>query len=110
MMKMFIPNGYRFKRKNTFVIIKNGQAILEIQCLKAQSKSLKLKKVQKKSSLKSYLGGNKVFIFWGAETMMPQTSNKLLKILEEPPVNTYFILITSSIQAILPTITVKFQT
>ena len=41
--------------------------------------------------------------------MMPQTSNKLLKILEEPPVNTYFILITSSIQAILPTIISRCQ-
>ena len=41
--------------------------------------------------------------------MMPQTSNKLLKILEEPPVNTYFILITSSIHAILPTIISRCQ-
>ena len=41
--------------------------------------------------------------------MMPQTSNKLLKILERTPVNTYFILITSSIQAVLPTIISRCQ-
>ena len=55
------------------------------------------------------MGGNKVFVFWGAETMMAQTSNKLLKILEEPPVNTYFILITNSLQEVLPTIISRCQ-
>ena len=66
-------------------------------------------KVQKKAALKSFLGGNKVFIFWGAETMMAQTSNKLLKILEEPPINTYFILITNSLHDVLPTIISRCQ-
>ena len=33
-------------------------------------------KIQKKAVLKPFLGGNKVFIFWGAESMMAQTSNK----------------------------------
>ena len=66
-------------------------------------------KIQKKAVLKPFLGGNKVFIFWGAESMMPQTSNKLLKILEEPPINTYFILITNSLQDILPTIISRCQ-
>ena len=66
-------------------------------------------KVQKKAVLKPFMGGNKVFIFWGVETMMAQTSNKLLKILEEPPVNTYFILITNNIQDVLPTIISRCQ-
>jgi DNA polymerase-3 subunit delta' len=66
-------------------------------------------KIQKKAVLKPFLGGNKVFVFWGAESMMPQTSNKLLKILEEPPINTYFILITNSLQDILPTIISRCQ-
>ena len=65
--------------------------------------------IQKKAVLKSFLGGNKVFILWGAETMMPQTSNKLLKILEEPPLGTYFILITNSVQDVLPTIVSRCQ-
>jgi DNA polymerase-3 subunit delta' len=66
-------------------------------------------KIQKKAVLKSFLGGNKVFVFWGAETMMAHTSNKLLKILEEPPKNTFFILITNSIQDVLPTIISRCQ-
>ena len=65
--------------------------------------------VQKKAALKPFMGGNKVFVLWGAETMMAQTSNKLLKILEEPPVNTYFILITNSLQEVLPTIISRCQ-
>ena len=66
-------------------------------------------RIQKKAVLKPFLGGNKVFILWGTETMMPQSSNKLLKILEEPPTDTYFILITNSLQALLPTIISRCQ-
>mgnify|MGYP003315125327 CR=1 FL=1 len=66
-------------------------------------------KIHKKAVLKPFLGGNKIFVLWGSETMMPQTSNKLLKILEEPPTDTYFILITNSLQALLPTIISRCQ-
>ena len=98
-----------FLKENTFGDYQKWSSYIGNTVSQGSIKVSEIEKVQKKSSLKSYLGGNKVFIFWGAETMMPQTSNKLLKILEEPPVNTYFILITSSIQAILPTIISRCQ-
>jgi DNA polymerase-3 subunit delta' len=39
-----------------------------------------------------------------ADGMNPQTQNALLKMLEEPPANTHFILLTSQIGSLLPTI------
>jgi DNA polymerase-3 subunit delta' len=46
----------------------------------------------------------KVFIIDDAHQMLPYSSNALLKVLEEPPLNTYFILLTDSLDAMLPTL------
>lgn len=46
----------------------------------------------------------KFFILHDAHQMQPYSSNALLKTLEEPPQDTYIILLTSSIDAMLPTI------
>lgn len=63
----------------------------------------------KKLSLKSYEGGYKVMVIWMAEEMNTTCSNKLLKILEEPPSKTLFLLICASQEAILPTILSRTQ-
>jgi DNA polymerase-3 subunit delta' len=48
-------------------------------------------------------------IIWLAEKMNRQTANKLLKILEEPPEKTLFLLIAESSDQILPTILSRTQ-
>lgn len=63
----------------------------------------------RKLSLKSYEGGYKVMVIWMAEEMNPQCSNKLLKILEEPPAGTLFILMCESQDQLLPTIISRTQ-
>lgn len=60
-------------------------------------------------SLKSFDGGYKISIIWMAEEMNTSCANKLLKILEEPPKNTIFILIAESEDTILPTILSRTQ-
>ena len=47
-------------------------------------------------SLKSFEGGYKIMIIWMADKLNTATSNKLLKLLEEPTDRTLFILITES--------------
>ncbi|MBQ2123034.1 MAG: DNA polymerase III subunit delta' [Bacteroidaceae bacterium] len=54
-------------------------------------------------------GGYRVVIIWKAEVLMEQAANKLLKILEEPPAHTVFLLITSNPNNILPTILSRTQ-
>lgn len=61
-------------------------------------------------NLRSYEGGYKVMIIWLPETMNNSTANKLLKIIEEPPQNTIFLLVTEDIDALLPTIISRCQT
>jgi DNA polymerase-3 subunit delta' len=63
----------------------------------------------KKTFVKPYEGDYKVFIIWMAEKMNNETNNKLLKILEEPPTDTKFILIAENTENILPTVLSRCQ-
>ena len=65
--------------------------------------------VLKKLSLKSYEGGAKVLIMWLPEMMNVQSANKLLKLIEEPPAKTFFILISDNKEKLLPTISSRLQ-
>lgn len=62
-----------------------------------------------KIALKSFEGGYKIMIIWCADKMNVETSNKLLKLLEEPTDNTVFILITEDESTILQTIISRCQ-
>ena len=62
-----------------------------------------------KLALKSFEGGYKFQIVWMAEYLKPDTANKLLKIVEEPPENTLFFFIAGSMENILPTILSRTQ-
>lgn len=61
-------------------------------------------------SLTSYEGRAKIVVVWQPALMNTETSNKLLKILEEPPQHTYFILASGSPDELLPTIVSRLQT
>jgi DNA polymerase-3 subunit delta' len=63
----------------------------------------------KKLNFKPYEAEYKVMIIWMPDKMNITASNKLLKILEEPPVNTIFILITENTDKILTTIQSRTQ-
>lgn len=65
--------------------------------------------IQRKLSLKSSEGGRKVVIIWLPERMNVQASNKLLKLLEEPPAETFFILVCENPEQLLPTILSRTQ-
>lgn len=80
--------------------IKNKQGIINVH--EAAS-------ILKKLSLKSYEGGYKIMIIWMAEKMNVEASNKLLKLLEEPPQKTVFLLICEDEKAILQTILSRCQ-
>jgi len=66
--------------------------------------------IVKALSLKSYEGGYKVMLIWMAEKMNTACANKLLKLIEEPPEQTIFILITEDEEQIIGTIRSRCQT
>ena len=58
----------------------------------------------RKLSFKAYEGEYKIAIIWMAEKLRDDTANKLLKLLEEPPEKTLFILIAEDQEELLATI------
>lgn len=60
-------------------------------------------------SLKPFESKNKVMIIWQPESMHPFAANGILKILEEPAPNTYFILVTNAADQLMPTIISRTQ-
>lgn len=65
--------------------------------------------LQKKLALKSSQGGRKVVVLWLPERMNEQTGNKLLKLIEEPPVGTHFLLVSQEPDNVLGTIQSRVQ-
>jgi DNA polymerase III subunit delta' len=67
------------------------------------------REIIKTLSLKPFESPHKVMIIWQPELMHPSSANGILKILEEPPPHTYFILITNAADRLLPTIISRTQ-
>ena len=65
--------------------------------------------IVKSLALKSYEGGYKVMLIWMAEKMNIACANKLLKLIEEPPNKTIFILIAEDEEQIISTIKSRCQ-
>jgi DNA polymerase-3 subunit delta' len=64
--------------------------------------------INRKLSLKSFESGYKILIIWMPE-YLGNEGNKLLKLIEEPPPDTLFILVTENEAQILPTILSRVQ-
>ncbi len=65
--------------------------------------------LQRKLSLKASQGGYRIVIVWLPEKMPPATANKLLKLIEEPPSQTHFILVSQEPEQVLGTILSRTQ-
>ena len=63
----------------------------------------------RKLSLTPSQGGWRVVVVWLPELMHPACANKLLKLLEEPPTRTVFLLVSHRAEGILPTILSRTQ-
>jgi DNA polymerase III subunit delta' len=66
-------------------------------------------KMYHKIYLKAHDGGNKVMVLFGADKLSESASNKLLKLLEEPPKNSFFLLVCDQTEGILPTLVSRCQ-
>ena len=66
-------------------------------------------KMHHKMYLKAHNGGNKVIVLFGADKLLENASNKLLKLLEEPPKNSFFLLVCDQTEGMLPTLISRCQ-
>ena len=65
--------------------------------------------ILRKLSLKSFGDGYKVMLIWQPEKMNATCANKLLKLLEEPPTQTLFLLVSEHPELLLSTILSRVQ-
>ena len=77
---------------------------------KAKKRSQKMIRIDQIRELEAFVfvgshrHGNRVVLVTEADAMNPAAANSLLKILEEPPLNVYFILVSTRSKSLLPTI------
>ncbi len=65
--------------------------------------------ILKKLNLKTFESEYKIMIIWLPEKMNASAANKLLKLIEEPPAKTLFLMVSENSEQILPTILSRTQ-
>ena len=65
--------------------------------------------IHKKLALKNFEAPYRVVLIWMPEQMNTEASNKLLKLFEEPPFGTVFLLVSEKPSILLPTIISRLQ-
>lgn len=85
-------------------IYQNGFEKKQLNISKAAARQ-----IIKTLSLKSFEGGYKIMLIWSPEYLHTAAANALLKILEEPPEKTIFMLVSSQPEQLLTTILSRTQ-
>ncbi|MDT0675366.1 ATP-binding protein [Autumnicola musiva] len=106
----FLPEWRKFILSNPYGRLLDWYHEIGIEKKQGQIGVDEAQDIVKSLSLKSYEGGFKVMLIWMAEKMNTAAANKLLKLIEEPPNKTLFLLITEDEEQIIQTIRSRCQT
>tara|TARA_R110002126_G_scaffold269388_2_gene413107 strand:- start:946 stop:2094 length:1149 start_codon:yes stop_codon:yes gene_type:complete len=105
----FITEWRAFITQNPYGGLFDWYALLGVQNKQGEIRVDDATEILKSLSLKSYEGGYKIMIIWMADKLNIAASNKLLKLLEEPPEKTIFLLISENEEDIIQTIRSRCQ-
>ena len=105
----FIKNWRQFIAKNPYGSLFDWYNVLGVGNKQGFIRVEDASDILKSLALKSYEGGYKIMIVWMADKMNNEASNKLLKLLEEPPEKTLFLLITENEEDVIQTIRSRCQ-
>lgn len=105
----FIGDWRAFITQNPYGSLFDWYTVLGVNNKQGEIRVDDAQEILKTLSLKSYEGGYKIMIVWMADKMNTPASNKLLKLLEEPPEKTIFILITEQEEDLIQTIRSRCQ-
>ena len=105
----FIGDWRKFIAQNPYGGLFDWYSLLGVQNKQGEIRVDDAQEILKALALKSYEGGYKIMIVWMADKLNIAASNKLLKLLEEPPEKTVFILISENEEDIIQTIRSRCQ-
>ena len=105
----FMPDWRDLLSKGPYIVLEDwvntfGGENKQVNISKEESRQ-----IIQKLTLKSFEAKFKVMLIWLPEWMHPSAANGILKILEEPPSNTVFLLVTNNYEKLLTTITSRAQ-
>ncbi len=106
---LFSEEWREFILKNPYASLYDWYKFIGIENKQGNISKNEAEEISKKLFLKAYEGGYKVMIIWMADKMNIECSNKILKIVEEPPENTVLLLLTDNEESVLNTIQSRCQ-
>jgi DNA polymerase-3 subunit delta' len=105
----YISEWRELVKKSPFFTLNKWLDSIEIGNAQGIIPAAEADEIIRKLSLKTFESDFRVMIIWLPEKMHPSTSNKLLKMIEEPPEKTLFLLVTEEPDKIIPTILSRCQ-
>jgi DNA polymerase III subunit delta' len=105
----YIEEWRDFVKKSPYFTINHWFDSIEVGNAQGMIFASEASEIIKKLSLKTFESDFKIMIIWLPEKMHQATSNKLLKMIEEPPDKTLFLLVSEEPDKIIPTILSRCQ-
>ena len=105
----YIEEWRDFVKKSPYFTINNWLDSIEVGNAQGMIFASEASEIIKKLSLKTFESDFKIMIIWLPEKMHQATANKLLKMIEEPPEKTLFLLVTEEPDKVIPTILSRCQ-
>jgi len=105
----YIKPWLELAKTNPYMDLKSWYSTIGIEKKKGLMTVNEAERIANELALKPHSGVAKVLVIWCADTLHTAAANKLLKIIEEPPENTFLILTTDKEELILDTIKSRCQ-
>jgi DNA polymerase III subunit delta' len=105
----YIGQWREFVKSSPFFSLNNWLDAIEVGNAQGLIFASEASEIIRKLSLKAFESDFKIMIIWLPEKMHLATANKLLKMIEEPPERTLFLLVSEESDKIIPTILSRCQ-
>lgn len=105
----YIEEWRNFVKKSPYFTINNWLDSIEVGNAQGMIFASEASEIIKKLSLKTFESDFKIMIIWLPEKMHQASANKLLKMIEEPPEKTLFLLVSEEADKVIPTILSRCQ-
>ena len=105
----YLPKWRSFLAENTYFNLSKWLQYIDAKNSQGLIYSQESEEIIRKLSLKTYEGKYKIMLVWLPEKMNLECANKLLKMIEEPPAQTVFLLISEDLEKVIPTIQSRCQ-
>lgn len=105
----YLPEWREFLNGRTYFNLNDWLNFIHAENAQGVIYSKESDEIIRKLNLKVYEAPYKIMIVWLPEKMHDACANKLLKMIEEPPESTVFLLVSEDLENVLPTIQSRCQ-